>query len=131
MSAASIIAKISAYEVHQWLNDCLQLEGDEVNTTQTDGIKQVYIKFFTAQQVANLLQRTNGHALYEYANGETSRVRIYPAGIGLRNISVANLPPEVLTDAIKRALEFDTIHEVKDEMWSHLYRYKVTNGLEF
>jgi hypothetical protein len=44
--------------------------------------------------------------------------------------SLATLTREVLTDTIKMALEiYGKIHEIRDEMWSPLYRYKVRNDI--
>jgi hypothetical protein len=91
----------------------------------------MYIKFRTAQTTADLLQSTNGRAMYEHSNGETSTVRTSPAGIGLHTIRVANLPPEVPSETLKRAFDkYGPTREIREEKWSSLYRYKVKKGIQ-
>ena len=48
--------------------------------------------------VQDIIQGTGGQAEYKRANGEISTVSINMAGMGMRKIRIANLPPEVAED---------------------------------
>jgi hypothetical protein len=48
--------------------------------------------------------------------------------LGRRIVRVANLPPEIYVDVIRRAMhKFGTVEEITDEKWSNAHRYKVGN----
>jgi hypothetical protein len=74
------------YEIYVWIQDILEVEED-VQIIQIDRIKrQVYVKFYTAHKVNELLNRTNGCTYYEHTNGMISQVHIYPAVLGLHTV---------------------------------------------
>jgi hypothetical protein len=70
-----------------------------------DGIRrQVYIKFIDLSFVHDILRATNGETVYKHVTGETSPVRLMEAGMGLKSVRLANLPPEVSTNNIRVAM---------------------------
>jgi hypothetical protein len=77
-----------------------------------------------------LIHSTNGETTYEHDNGEISKVKLGFAGLGKRNIRIANLPPELPNEAIRSYLsKYGTIQNIADEKWSNTYRYSVGNGI--
>ena len=50
--------------------------------------------------------------------------------MGLRNIRIANLPPEVKDIVIRNVLgTYRDITKIKEELWTNRYRYKLSNGI--
>jgi len=85
----------------------------------------------THTYIQNILQSTNGGVEYRHTTGEVSIVRLEVAGMGMRRIRLANLPPEVTESNIRAAMaSYGEIVSIKDEMWSKAYRYKVANGVK-
>jgi len=123
--------KINAYHIHEWIHDTLQLEEDEVSMLQIDGPRRrVYIKFVTEMQMQRVLSKTNGAQDFKHDNGEISQVQVVIAGMGMRTIRIANLPPEVQEFVIRNALgTYGEIIEITEEQWTNRYRYKVYNGI--
>jgi hypothetical protein len=57
-------------------------------------------------------------------------VKLGVAGLGSRRIGIANLPPEMPRTNIIRALEpFEKVGDIRLEMLSQAYHYKVSNGI--
>jgi len=99
---------------------------------QIDGMKRhVFMKLVNDTYIQNILLCMNGSVEYSHTTGEISIVRLEVAGMGMRRIRLANLPPEVTESNIRAALASygDTV-SIKDEMWSKAYRYKVANGVK-
>jgi hypothetical protein len=122
---------ITAFHINEWIHETLQLEEDAVSMIQIDGTRRrVYIKFVTEMQMRHVLSKTNGIQDFKHDNGEISQVHIEIAGMGMRTIRIANLPPEVQDNVIRNALgTYGDITEFKEELWTHRYRYKVSNGI--
>jgi hypothetical protein len=86
--------RISAYQIHEWIYERMGLGEDEVCLIQIDRPRRkVYIKFVSETRLDRLMRETNGTLTYRHANGEQSQVLTEKAGVGLREIRVANLPP--------------------------------------
>jgi hypothetical protein len=66
-----------------------------------------------------------------HSNGVISKVRIEAAGLGIRRVRIANLPPPEISDrAIEMGLSrYGEVKEVQEETWSRAYRYPVVNGI--
>jgi hypothetical protein len=123
--------RITAYEIHEWIYNNLHLETEDVVTIQIDGPRrQVYIKTTHATVVEKLLLRTKGESIYVYDSGERYKVIINQAGLGRRNVRVANLPPEMPEEIIRQHLrKYGQIATIKEEKWANTYRYNVANGV--
>jgi hypothetical protein len=123
--------KITAFHIHEWIHDTLQLEEDEVSMIQIDEPRRrVYIKFVNEMNMQRVLSKTKGIQDFKHDNGEISQVQFVIAGMGMRNIRIANLPPEVKDFVIGNALgTYGDIPEIKEELWTNRYRYKVSNGI--
>lgn len=67
--------RITVYEMHEYIQDKLEVEKENIQIIQSDRTKrQVYVKFYTAHKVNEFLNRTNGHMYYEHTNGMVSQV---------------------------------------------------------
>jgi hypothetical protein len=90
----------------------------------------MYIKFKNTERMQQILTDTEGQMEFKHDNGEISKVTIEPAGMGMRRIRIANLPPEVNDRTIKNMLmRYGEIKEITEETWSRNYRYKIYNGI--
>ena len=122
--------RIKACDIHEWIYNTMSLRENEVVMVQTDGPRRhVYIKFRDDQRRQQILTSTNGHGEFRHTKGEISKVRIEAAGLGMRSVKIANLPPEVSDKAIRMVLgRYEQVKEVQ-ENWSRSYRYPVANGI--
>jgi len=107
------------------------LQESEVAMVQIDGPgRQVYINFRDPNGMHDILRTTNGQGEFRHANGEISKVRNEEAGLGIRRVRMANIPPEIPDTTIKVGLNrYGEVKEVKEENWSRAYRYPVANGI--
>jgi hypothetical protein len=121
--------RISAFNIHEWIYEKLHLPEEDLNMIQIDGPKRhVYIKFKNTERIHQVLTDTEGQAEFKHDNGEISKVTIEPAGMGMRKIRIANLPPEVNDRTIKNMLmRYGEIKEITEETWTRNYRYKIYN----
>jgi hypothetical protein len=61
---------------------------------QVDGHRRkVYIKFTHGDRMEEVLKSTKGQLEYRHENGEISQVTIDLAGMGIKKIRLACLPP--------------------------------------
>jgi hypothetical protein len=98
---------------------------------QIDGIKkQVYVKLTDKEYMKSIINDTKGRGEYRYHTGEIFPVEIAVAGMGIKKIRVANLPPEILDNTVRDALApFGKVLNIQNEMWARTYRYTVANGV--
>jgi len=69
--------RISGYEIHEWIDEQLQLSEQSLTMIQIDGIKRhVFMKFVKDTYIQNILQSANGSVECEYVTGEMSIVRL-------------------------------------------------------
>jgi hypothetical protein len=123
--------RITAYDIHEWIYETIHLEETDVAMVQVDGPRrQVYIKFKECRRIQETFLSTNGQGEFCHSNGVISKVGIEEAGLGIRRVRIANLPPELSDRAIKMGLSrYGEIKEVQEETWSRVYRYPVANGI--
>jgi len=97
---------------------------------QVDGPRrQVYIKFKDYHRIQETLS-TNGHGEFRHAKGVIWKVRIEAAGLGIRRIGIANLPPEIPDRTVRMGLNrYGEVKEFLEENWYPAYRYPVANGI--
>jgi len=77
------------------------------------------------------LTSTKGQLEYRHENGEVSVVRVDIAGMGLRRVRVANLPPEVPERVLRDTMsKYGDVREITEEKWSHMCRYPISNGIQ-
>jgi hypothetical protein len=94
--------RISAYEIYEWIHDCLKISEHEILMTQIDDPRrQVFTKLKQSAALQAILQATNGIKEYKHANRELTKVRIEMTGMGTKRVRIANLHPEV-TEATLR-----------------------------
>jgi hypothetical protein len=112
--------QITAHDIHEWLHAEIRIQEKKVQMIQIDDIKiQVYVKM-----------STGGQGEYKLHTWEISPVEIAVAGMGYKNIRVANLPPEVLDDTLRATLtSFGQVLNIQNAMWARTYRYTVANGV--
>lgn len=123
--------RITAYHIHEWIHDNLHLAEDDVRMIQIDGPRRrVYIKFTSGERMQSVLQDCNGQLEFRHDNGELSQVTIELAGMGIKKIRIASLPPEVTENTIRDSLtKYGEVKNIREELWTSVYRYKVYNGI--
>jgi hypothetical protein len=123
--------RISAYKIHEWIFETLHLEEEDITMIQIDGPKRnVYIKFKNTDKLQQMLLDSKGQRDCKHDTGEISKVQIAPAGMGMRTIRIANLPPEMNDRSITNTLvRYGEVKEIREEQWSRSYRYKISNGI--
>ena len=57
--------------------------------------RQVFIKLNNSEQAQTIIQTTKGQLEFRHDNGELCIVQLELAGMEIRSIKIANLPPEV------------------------------------
>ena len=80
--------------------------------------------------VDDIMNLTQGEFNYEHDTGEISEVTISHAVLGRRIVRVANLPPELKAEVLrKHTLKYGTVIMIQEEKWTQNYRYYVDNGV--
>jgi hypothetical protein len=87
-------------------------------------------KFVSADRMQEYLPTLQGKHEYKHFNGELSMVQVCVVGLGIRNIRVTSLPPEVPDTTLSAAMyKYGDLKEMTSQQWSTQYRYKVPNGV--
>ena len=69
--------RITAYDIHEWIQQFIRIPEHTVSMIQIDGIKrQVFIKLIDNAYMQALLRETNGQAEYKHHNRVLSIVNI-------------------------------------------------------
>ena len=64
-------ARISAWDIHEWIYPTLKIPDYEVQMIQIDGIwQQVFIKIINTEKFEEILRQTAGQLDYKYPTGE-------------------------------------------------------------
>ena len=123
--------RITAFDIHEWIYTALRLPEGDVQMIQIDGVRrQVFIKMANSEKVLAVLRDKGEQVDYMYPTGETFSVSLAVAGMGMKRVRIANLPPEVPNDTLKASLApYGKVIEVQIEKWSNVYRYAVANGI--
>lgn len=121
----------TAFEIHRWLRDDLQLTYNELCGIQLDTILNVlFLKLKTPECCDRLVYRDDGVHKFRHLNGTISNVKLTHAGLGVRHVRVFNLPFEVRNDTIVRCLSpFGDVLAITKEKWSDAYYFQVENGI--
>jgi len=105
--------RLTAYVIHDWINDFLKVEESDISMIQIDGPKrQAHIKIAAAQRSMGTLNEMNWSMQYDHCKGRRSTVTITLAGLGMRNARIDNPPPQVPMSAIQpaRAIRHQPMH---------------------
>jgi len=94
--------RINAYQIHEWLYCKLHLNEGDIRVIQIDGpLRKVYIKFANTERMMDVLQPIQGDLEFHHENGELSKVWVKIAGVGIRRLRAAALPPELREEQIR------------------------------
>jgi hypothetical protein len=98
---------------------------------QVDGPRRsVYIKFCDYERMQAVIRELPRQMEYRHDNGELSLVQIEIAGMGMRRIRVAGLPPEISDRTLRDFMStYGDVKTITQELWSRAYRYPVSNGI--
>jgi hypothetical protein len=98
---------------------------------QIDGHRcKVYIKFSSTTRMQQVLKETQGGLEYQHDNDEISQIRIELAGMGLKKVRIANLPPEVPDRTVRDTLaQYEEERVITEEQWPKACIYWVSNGV--
>jgi len=112
--------RINAFQIHEWIYECLQIPEEEIRMIQIDGVKRhVYIKFTEEQSMDKILPATGGQKEYKHETGEITQVTIEIAGLRFRKIRIANLPPETKEYDIRASLtKYGEVRSIREETWA-------------
>jgi hypothetical protein len=123
--------RIIAFHIHEWIYEKLRLDEEDICMIQiNDTRRQVFIKFINTSRMIEVLSEKNGCIEFKHNNGEISQVTAELAGMGMRKIQIAALPPEVQVSQIKECLgKYGEVKEIRDETWTRTYHYQVSNGV--
>jgi hypothetical protein len=123
--------RITAFNIHEWIHAQLRLQEDD-RMIQIDGPRRrVYTKFVSADRMQAILQDIQGQQEYQQDNGEISIVKVELAGMGLRQVGPAGLPPEVKEPVLRDAMsKYGDVKDIQEEQWPNQYKYKVSNGIK-
>lgn len=124
--------RITAFNIYEWIHEQLRLQEDNIRMIQIDGPRRrVYIKFVSADRMQSILQDIEGQQKYKHDNGEISIVKVELAGMGVRRVRVAGLPPEVKKPVLRDVMsKYGNMKDIQEEQWPNQYRYKVSNGIK-
>jgi hypothetical protein len=115
--------RISALDIHEWIHDKLRLPRNEVELVQIDGIRrEVFIKVRNPGLIEYLIYKNKGTIPCVHQEGVLSQVRISMAGLRTHRVRIANLPPELQSTFLMRALEkYGTVYDVKADVVGGLW----------
>ena len=111
-------SRISAYEIHEWICEQMNLQEKDESMVQIGGPKRhVYIKFRDDSRKQDVLHSTRGQDEYRHTNGEISMVRIETAGLGSTRVGIATPPPPEVSDGVLRTVlpRYNEVKEVQEE----------------
>lgn len=123
--------KVSAYHIHEWLYDTVNIREDDIRVIQIDGpLRHVYVKFTTMEKMSTVLNKNNGGIRFTHDTGDISTVTVEMAGMGIKRIRMTALPPEITEPQIKNVLtQYGDIKQIHEETWSQNYRFQVKSGV--
>jgi hypothetical protein len=103
----------------------MKLPETDIRMIQIDDLRRhVFMKLANTERMQSILQDTKGQMEFRHENGELSMVKIEPAGMDVRRIRIANLPPEVPDRTIREMLtKYGEVKDITEDAWSRAYRY--------
>jgi hypothetical protein len=97
--------RITAYDIHERIYVTLKLPDSDVHIIQIDRfMRQAYTKMADQDKMLDVLRDRGGQIEYIYPTCQISMVTLAMAGLGIKHIRVANLPPEVSHEALRASL---------------------------
>ncbi|KAJ4432701.1 hypothetical protein ANN_21332 [Periplaneta americana] len=110
----------TAYEIHQWLEESINVREDELDTLQLVSKQNaVYIKFNNQLSYEKHLQLHTGTSTIQLMNGATTTVNITAGEFDTTTVRILNVPPEVSNDRIMHVLQtYGKVQEIINEKWS-------------
>jgi hypothetical protein len=73
-----------------------------------------------------VFQLVIGQLEYHHENGELPLVTVEIAGLGVKRVRIANLPPEIPDRTLRNALtKYGEVRRITEEQWLKIYRYSV------
>ena len=123
--------KVNAFHIHEWLYHTVNIREDDIHVIQIDGpLRHVYVKFVAMEKLSSILNNSEGGVPFKHDTGEITIVTVELAGMGIKRVRIAALPPEVTEQQIKHTLaQYGDIKHINDETWSQHYRFKVKSGV--
>jgi len=112
--------RITAYQMHECIHEKLKLPENDVRLIQFDGPRRrVLIKFINVARLQAVLRTTQKQLDYIHDNGELSVVYIERAGMGVRSVRVAKLPPEVQDRKLHDSTpQYGDLRAITEELFS-------------
>jgi hypothetical protein len=126
------IPRLTAYVIHDWINDFLKAEECDISIVQIDGPKrQAHIKIAAAQRPMDILNEMNSMH-YEHREGRRSTVTIPLAGLQMVNARIVNslLPSKVPMTVIQpvRAIWHHSPHRGRRMVTSTVIMFVMASG---
>ena len=123
--------RITAFHLHEWIHENLRLAEEDICMIQVNRpMRRVYLKFTSGEHMQTVLQDTKGQLEFRHDNGELSQVIIELAGMGMKKIRIANLPPEVTDHTLRDSLtKYGEVKDIKEKLWTQTCGYPVYNRI--
>ena len=122
--------RISVLQIHKWIYEQLHLRQEEVRMVQLDGSRRLVFIKFNNERMQEVIRTTQRQLEFHHENGELSLVQVDIAGLGLRRVRIANLPPEVPDRMLRETMsKYGTVKGISEQSQSKAYRYPVSNGI--
>jgi hypothetical protein len=91
--------RITAHQINDWSYESPKLPESDVRMIQIDAPRRrVYIKFNKSDRELSVIRETAGRRKFGHDNCELSIFHTNWAGMGVRRIRLASLPPEYPTE---------------------------------
>ena len=124
------IARIMVFQIYECIYEKTKLPENDIRMIQIDGPRRhVLIKFAKTKRMHSILHDTKGQMEFRHDNSELSMVKTEPAGMGVRRIRIASLPPEMPGTIRKILTKYGEVKDITEDARTRTCRCTASNGI--